>query len=421
MLLNTANVVFALNLYALCTANPVAIMFAASTFLPTLDFYYNGEYKTWWEKNSWWVMLVVGVVATIVACIAAPFTCGASMGAVAAIGATLAKIAITTAIGAAVSLAIGGVVAGVQSALTGHGFWQAFGDSVCENFVDALVTSFAMSAITVAVGNVIQTRHCFKEGTLVQTENGLKPIEEIQVGDKVLAYDEETGEQAFKPVKQLFRNETSKWCTVIVKSEKGQEAFEIISTPGHKYYLPDNVEKRDFGKPLEHVGYVGLSEKWVSAEELKFGDKVLLSDGTYGIIQSVKLEQLETPEATYNFEVEDFHTYYVGEQSVLVHNADCAFDNFVEHPEELYGKSADEVEKLLGSGWKKGAYGSDGTGWKFINGDKMVAYHPGGGRHVGSYYKLSSSRFGKIKLVGKDYVPSLNDKAMIINMSGGSL
>ena len=29
----------------------------------------------------------------------------------------------------------------------------------------------------------------------------------------------------------------------------------------------------------------------------------------------------EAPIAVYNFEVEDFHTYYVGDSSVLVHNA----------------------------------------------------------------------------------------------------
>ena len=32
------------------------------------------------------------------------------------------------------------------------------------------------------------------------------------------------------------------------------------------------------------------------------------------------IEELEVEEVTYNFEVEDFHTYYVCENSVLVHN-----------------------------------------------------------------------------------------------------
>lgn len=31
-------------------------------------------------------------------------------------------------------------------------------------------------------------------------------------------------------------------------------------------------------------------------------------------------ELLENEETTYNFEVEDFHTYYVGEMNILLHN-----------------------------------------------------------------------------------------------------
>ena len=68
------------------------------------------------------------------------------------------------------------------------------------------MTSFAFVAVTVAAGNFIRHSQCFKEGTFVETEEGLKPIEDIKVGDKVLAYDEETGEQAYKSVVRLFRN-----------------------------------------------------------------------------------------------------------------------------------------------------------------------------------------------------------------------
>ena len=60
--------------------------------------------------------------------------------------------------------------------------------------------------------------------------------------------------------------------------------------------------------------------KWVCAKDLKVGDRVLLSDGKYGIIEKIKIEKLEIPETTYNFEVEDFHTYYVGKSGILVHN-----------------------------------------------------------------------------------------------------
>ena len=56
------------------------------------------------------------------------------------------------------------------------------------------------------------------------------------------------------------------------------------------------------------------------ARELKERDNLLLSDGSKVEIESLKTEHVETPETTYNFEVKDFHTYYVFHSNVLVHN-----------------------------------------------------------------------------------------------------
>jgi hypothetical protein len=103
-------------------------------------------------------------------------------------------------------------------------------------------------------------------------------------------------------------------------ADKSDVLDTITSTKGHKYYLPFNSECREIGEKHEHAGYEGLSNKWVSACNLKKGDKVLLSNGEYGIIKGVKVRELETPETTYNFEVLDYHTYHVGKQSVCVHN-----------------------------------------------------------------------------------------------------
>ena len=47
----------------------------------------------------------------------------------------------------------------------------------------------------------------------------------------------------------------------------------------------------------------------------------VLRNGDYVIIEKVQHEILEAPIKVYNFEVEDFHTYYVGSNSILVHNA----------------------------------------------------------------------------------------------------
>ena len=88
--------------------------------------------------------------------------------------------------------------------------------------------------------------------------------------------------------------------------------------------MPGNRVRKD-SRALEHASYAVLSEKWVSACDLKRGDKVLLSDGTLCEVESVTLKALESPETTYNLEVADFHTYYVSDACVLVHNS-CRSD-----------------------------------------------------------------------------------------------
>ena len=81
---------------------------------------------------------------------------------------------------------------------------------------------------------------------------------------------------------------------------------EIECTGGHPFY----VEGKGF----------------IPAKELKSGDKCLLSTGEDVTIEKVEVEQLTEAETTYNFEVADFHTYYVTGKNVLVHNKCAAGD-----------------------------------------------------------------------------------------------
>ena len=229
---------------------------------------------------------------------------------------------------------------------------------------------------------------CFVAGTMVATEDGHKPIETIEVGDYVWATDEETGETSLKQVVNTFINETTAVTHVTINGEV------ITSTQTHPYYV--------------------VGRGWTLAGSLQAGDILVMLNGEKVVLELVQHEILETPVKTYNFEVADFHTYYVGTYNVLVHNK-CVFGEFVDNPQSLWGKTADDLEEVLGSDWTRGTYGSSKTGWKFTNGDKMIAYHPGGGKHVGNYYKLSSGQVGKIKIVGPDYVRLPGDKARIID------
>lgn len=158
------------------------------------------------------------------------------------------------------------------------------------------ITSGVMAGGMQFVGQKLGVIQCFIAGTLVATKNGLVPIEDIQPGDLVWATDEETGETALKEVVQLFRNETEEWVHVTVNGE------EITCTPNHPFYSP--------------------VKGWTSAIDLRAGDILVMLNGEYVVVEQVQHELLESPVTVYNFEVADYHTYYVGDTKVLVHN-DC--------------------------------------------------------------------------------------------------
>ena len=70
---------------------------------------------------------------------------------------------------------------------------------------------------------------CFVAGTTVLTEDGEKPIEEIQAGDLVYSTDPETGESEYKEVIRTFRKESDVLIHIFVNGE------EIETTPVHPF------------------------------------------------------------------------------------------------------------------------------------------------------------------------------------------
>ena len=78
---------------------------------------------------------------------------------------------------------------------------------------------------------------------------------------------------------------------------------EIVTTVDHPFY----VQGRGF----------------VEAGKLLVGDKLLDVNRNVLLVENFDVELTKEPVKVYNFQVEDFHTYFVGTSQIMVHNSDC--------------------------------------------------------------------------------------------------
>ena len=112
-----------------------------------------------------------------------------------------------------------------------------------------------------------------------------------------------------KEVKNTFVREVNTLVHVFVGEE------EIITTTNHPFYV--------------------VGEGFVQAGDLKVGSPLLLLDGTTEKVSRIYVEALQTLVKVYNFEVEDWHTYYVSEEACLVHNSCGVGGSKTANPYEL--------------------------------------------------------------------------------------
>ena len=60
---------------------------------------------------------------------------------------------------------------------------------------------------------------------------------------------------------------------------------------------------------------------FIEAGNLLVDDKLVSANSEDLVIEKFYIEETENSVDVYNFQVEDFHTYFVGENGVWVHNA----------------------------------------------------------------------------------------------------
>ncbi len=143
-----------------------------------------------------------------------------------------------------------------------------------------------------------KTCNCFVAGTKIQTIHGEEPIEDIKIGDQVLSKNAETGQKDYKIVTALYRNEKETTYKLHVNNEV------IETTDNHPFWVE--------------------GKGWVTAIDLKVGDPLKQSNGHVLAIEQIEVVHHEQKVKVYNFTVAEYHTYFVSDLGIWVHNLNCS-------------------------------------------------------------------------------------------------
>lgn len=130
--------------------------------------------------------------------------------------------------------------------------------------------------------------NCFLAGTEISLADGTtKPVEDIAVGDVVLAYDEASGEMKPDAVKQVHRP------TLV-------DSYLVVNERLH----------------LTSAHPVLSDGAWVEIGDLRVGDSLTAADG--GTVTIDSIEEVREPVTVYNFAVNPYGTYVA--DGIIVHN-----------------------------------------------------------------------------------------------------
>ncbi|MFB6472352.1 MULTISPECIES: polymorphic toxin-type HINT domain-containing protein [Paenibacillus] len=206
----------------------------------------------------------------------------------------------------------------------------------------------------------------------------------MEVGDKVLAKDDETGEQAYKDVEWLFQRVVEETYNITVGGEV------ITTTDEHPFWI--------------------VGRGWVEAQHLAVGDVLTTSDGKELAIE--KIEVKKEHKTVYNFKVKDFHTYFVSNLGIWTHNS-CTPD-FIKNNRVPIDK-----ETALGNGsFTKTKMNPVKGAQVYRNGDKYYhrdIFHSGKGSHLEVYDKRGN-HIGEADVLTGKLKPGTRDLNKKINI-----
>ncbi len=157
---------------------------------------------------------------------------------------------------------------------------------------------------------------------MISTLEGQKTIESLKLGDKALSWNPETGKLEYRMITNLFERKTD-----LIYKLTFSSGHSVETTWNHPFWVSSTGTSTDStGSPT--TGSVSdisslQAGKWIETKDLKVGDVLKTANSSSLFISAISTDA--RVETVYNFEVEGNHTYFVGEDGVLVHNQSASY------------------------------------------------------------------------------------------------
>lgn len=136
----------------------------------------------------------------------------------------------------------------------------------------------------------VPIRACFTAGTMVQTLDGPRPIESLEMGTSVLCQDVATGELAYQPILAVYHKKASP----TLRISAGGESLAVTGL--QRFWRS--------------------SKGWTMARDLKAGDRLR----TLGGVAEVASIEAVPPQPVYSVDVAEERDLFVGSKGFLVHD-----------------------------------------------------------------------------------------------------
>ena len=143
-------------------------------------------------------------------------------------------------------------------------------------------------------------------------------IGSLKIGDHVLSFDPTTGTTGIYTVTAILIHTDQQIEYLTIDGER------LLTTPEHPFYTQER-------------GFTPAGELWQGAHVRK-------ADGSFGMVQAIKVEQ--HPQQMYNLTVAHAHTFFVGNQRWLVHSI-CSIAGGGASVENITSGARDRIQRFV--------------------------------------------------------------------------